>query len=180
MSGAAGPGAPEAPVSYFVASFLPEDAATRLARLGVRLPPGVAPVPAAHLHLTWRSFEGLPHGLLAPLKEGLAAVATRHGPVRVELLGGGVFPAGAVWARVSPKPAVSALQAEIDTLLRALGLPGAGWPFVPHITLGQGPPGTRTPAVLHDLSARLTLSDFALTTTGQQPYRVVRHFPLAG
>lgn len=170
--------APERPsvVSYFVASFVPDPTARRLGRLASRLPPGVEPHAPDLLHLTWRSFEGLPHGRLAPLKQALAELAARHAPLTVELLGGGVFAGGALWARVCPTPPLLACQADLDATLCSLALPEASYPFVPHVTLGVGPPGTRVPAYLHDLSMRFVLEGFALTTTGAQPYRVVRHF----
>ncbi len=167
-------------VSYFVASFIPEPSARRLGRLAARLPPGVEPHSPDHLHLTWRSFDGLPHGTLAPLKEALCQVGRRRPPLTVELLGGGAFAAGAIWARACPSPALLALQADIDAALGALGLPEASYPFVPHVTLGVGPAGTRAPGFLHDLSTRFVLDTFALTTSGTQPYRMVRHFGLEG
>ncbi len=167
-------------VSYFVASFVPQPAAGRLARLASRLPADVEPHTPDHLHLTWRSFDGLPPGRLAPLKDALTAVAARHAPLTLELLGAGVFAAGAVWARVLPDPALLALQADIDAALTGLELPPASYPFVPHITLGVGEPGIRVPRLLHDLSTRFVLDEIALTTTGTQPYRVVKHFPLVG
>jgi len=167
-------------VSYFVASFVPGAAARRLGRLADRLPAQIEPPTLEHLHITWRSFDGLPHGALSPLKQALADVAARHAPLTLELLGGGVFAAGAVWARVCSAAPVLALQADIDTALRGLSLPEASYPFAPHITLGVGPPGTRVPSYLHDLSSRVVIEEFALTTTGTQPYRVVRHFELEG
>ncbi len=167
-------------VSYFVASFIPGVTARRLGRLAGRLPAGVEPHTPDHLHITWRSFDGLPHGALAPLKQALADVAAQHPPITLELLGGGVFAAGAVWARVCPEPPVLAFQADIDAALQGLDLPEASYPFAPHITLGVGPPGTRVPPYLHDLSSKVVIDAFALTTTGTQPYRVVRHFELGG
>ncbi len=174
MSGAE----PHEPISYFVASFLPEVTAARLARLGRGLPRPIEPHPAEHLHITWRSFDGLPPGTLAPLKEALAGVAARHRPLRLELLGGGVFAGGSVWARVCQHGPLAALRADVDRALMGLGLPPASHPFVPHVTLGVGPPGTRAPAFLHDLATRFEIEELVLTTTGTQPYRVVRRFPL--
>jgi len=167
-------------VSYYVASFIPGATALRLGRLAGRLSAGIDPHTPDHLHITWRSFDGLPHGALSPLKQALAAVAARHPPLTLELLGGGVFAAGAVWARVCSAAPVLDLQADIDAALRGLSLPDASYPFAPHITLGVGPPGTRVPSLLHDLSCRVVIDEFALTTTGTQPYRVVRHFELEG
>jgi 2'-5' RNA ligase len=167
-------------VSYFVASFVPEPTAGRLARLAARLPPGIEPHAPEHLHITWRSFDGLPAGRLAPLKQALAEVAARHAPLLLELVGGGVFAGGAIWARVLPTTELCALQADIDRALSGLGLPSASYPFVPHITLGVGPPGTRLPGYLHDLASRVAIEQLVLTTTGTQPYRVVKHYPLAG
>lgn len=165
-------------VSYFVASFLPEPSALRLARLAARLPDPIEPHAPGRLHLTWRSFDGLPPGALAPLKAALSGVVERHGPVTLEIVGGGVFAAGAVWARVLPAAPVMALQADIDAALRGLGLPPASYPFVPHVTIGVGPTGTRLPSYLLDLSTRIVLGELVLSTTGTQPYRVVKHFPL--
>ncbi len=167
-------------VSYFVASFMPEPATKRLARLAARLPAPIEPHTPGHLHITWRSFDGLPAGMLRPLEGALADVAARHATLTLELLGGGVFAAGAVWARVLTERPVMALQADIDATLLSLGLPPASYPFVPHITLGVGPAGTRLPGFLHDLSTRIVLDELVLTTTGTQPYRVVKHFPLGG
>jgi len=166
-------------VSYFVVSFLPPSAAARLARLARRFPASLEPRPQERLHITWRSFDGLPHGHLASLKATLSRVASRHAPFTAELLGAGVFQGGAVWARVCPSGAVCELQADVDTALALEGLPPAAHPFVPHITLGSGPEGTRPPRFLHDLSMRLRLDGFALTSTGSQEYRVVRRYPLA-
>jgi 2'-5' RNA ligase len=176
---AAQPGEPGV-VSYFVASFVPQPNAERLARLARRLPPEIEPHAPEHLHITWRSFDGLPTGRLAPLKIALDQVAARHGPLLLELMGGGVFAAGAVWARICPSPPIRALQADIDRALAELELPPASYPFVPHITLGVGAPGTRLPGYLHDLASQVLIEELVLTTTGSQPYRVVKHFPLTG
>lgn len=164
-------------VTYFVVSFVPPEAAGRLAALTRRFPKTILPQPPVRMHLTWRSFDGLPPGTLAPLKEALSEVAARHEPLHVELLGGGVFAGGAVWARVSGEP-VMALQRAVDQALRRIGLPEASHPFVPHVTLGAGPPGTRTPAFLHDLRMRFSMEEIVLSTTGTTEYRVVRRFPL--
>lgn len=166
--------------SWFVASFVPGAAARRLARLGRGLPPQVAPLGAEVLHLTWRSFDDLPPGTLGDVEAALEAIALEHPPLILELMGGGVFAGGSVWARVCPKPPVLALQTAIDRALGALGLPGASHPFVPHITLARGPAGTRLPFFLHDLSTRVQINALALTTVQAEPTRVVASYPLRG
>ncbi len=164
-------------VSYFVVSFLPERTAVRLAALAACLPAGIEPQTAERMHLTYRAFDGLPHGLLEPLKQGLSQVAQRHRPILATLRGAGTFEAGTVWAGVRSRR-VLALQADIDALLRDLGLPAASHPFVPHVTLGAGPPARPAPACMHVPRMRVRLDAFALTTTGTAAYRTVRRFPL--
>jgi 2'-5' RNA ligase len=164
-------------VSYFVVSFLPDRTAERLAALARCLPGGIAPQTAQRMHLTYRSFDGLPHGLLDPLKQGLSEVALRHKPILATLRGAGAFDAGAVWARVR-SGRVCALHVDIDAVLDAIGLPPASHPFVPHVTLGTGPAGAPAPACLDRLWMVTRLDAIALTTTGSAAYRTVRWFPL--
>ena len=178
--GAPGPVHPDADhplVSYFVVSFLADRDALRVAALTRCLPPGIEPQSSERLHLTYRSFDGLPQGLLDPLKHALAGVAARHAPILATVRGVGAFDTGTLWACVRSR-AVHALQRDIDAALSALDLPPASHPFVPHVTLGNGPAGTPPPTCLDGLWMRVRLDAFALTTTGTAAYRIVRWFPL--
>ncbi|MBN1337166.1 MAG: 2'-5' RNA ligase family protein [Deltaproteobacteria bacterium] len=169
--------APAPVVSYFVASFLPDHVAHRLFSLASCLGGDLVPQPAERMHLTYRSFDGLPHGRLDPLKHALAQVAERHAPLVATLRGAGAFPAGAIWARVRSRR-VLALHADIDAAMESLGLPPAFHPFVPHVTLCTGPAGSPPPDCLDRLWMRVRLDAIALTTTGNAAYRTVRWFPL--
>lgn len=169
----------EAPktVSYFVTSFLHEEAAADLVRWGERLPCQVTGNPITRIHITWRSFDGLPPGRFADLKAALREVAARHAPFRIRVRGGGCFQAGAVWVRIV-SPEALALQADVDEALTRLGCPPASHPFVPHVTLGHGPAGTEAPAWLSDLELETELDALWLTTTGHAEYRVALRLPL--
>jgi 2'-5' RNA ligase len=165
------------PVSYFVTSFLPMDAAQELVRLGAALPPQVVRNSIPRIHVTWRSFDGLPHGRFLPLKRALREVAAAHSPFQVRVRGGGSFDAGAIWVRLV-SPQALALQADVDAALTRVGCPPASHPFIPHVTLGHGPAGTSAPVWLSDIDLETYISEIFLTTTGQTEYRVAVRLPL--
>jgi len=167
----------EKPVSYFVTSFLPHDDAAALVRLGARLNPTVVANPIPHIHITYRSFDGLPHGLFAPLKAVLRDVAAAHQPFDVQLRGGGCFAAGAIWVRVV-SPEILALQADVDAALTRVGCPPASHPFVPHVTLGHGAAGFEPPTWLSEVDLPSRISEIYLTTTGHMEYRVALRMKL--
>lgn len=164
-------------ISYFVASFVPEEAARVLVSWGERLPADVVRNPATRMHVTYRSFDGMPPGRYAPLRQALRRVAARHPPFTVRIRGGGVFAAGAVWVRMISAE-ILALQADIDREMALVGCPGASHPFVPHLTLGHGPPGIESPPWLSDVALEFDFDELLLTTTGHKEYRVAVRFPL--
>jgi 2'-5' RNA ligase len=165
------------PVSYFVASFVPSPAATHLAELQRLLPHDIEPQDPARMHVTWRSFEGLPHGLLDDLKQALAELAARHEPLGVMARGRGCFEGGSIWIGLHGA-SIAPFQADVDATLDALGLSPAVHPFVPHVTLGRGAPASPCPPSLDEFEIPFTIHEVCLTTTGNAEYRVVRRFPL--
>jgi 2'-5' RNA ligase len=164
-------------VSYFVTVFVPEPLASELADEARRLPEGSEPQPADRMHITFRSFDGLPHGLLQPLKDAIRDVASKRPPFRIRLAGGGTFAAGAIWVR-AVSDEIDAFQADIDRTLTELGLPAASHPFIAHITLGHGQPGQELPPFVEEIRGEFVAEELLLTTTGAAEYRVVLREPL--
>ena len=160
-------------ISYFVVSFVPEPLASELAEMAQALPDGFEPQSPERMHITWRSFDGLPSGLLEPLKDALREICQSTEPFEAQISGGGEFDLGAVWAGLSPSEELMALQRRIDGALSVLGLPQATHDFVPHITIGHGPPGSQAPPMLEPLNQTFAIEEVLLTTTGNQAYRVV-------
>ncbi len=165
-------------ISYFVVSFVPDPLASKLAELAQQLPEDFEPQSPERMHITWRSFDGLPPGLLEPLKDALREVCQTTEPFEAKISGGGEFDLGAVWAGITPSKQITDLQRRIDTALSELGLPEATHEFVPHITIGHGPPGATAPANISRLKERFEVDEVLLTTTGNQAYRVVVRTPL--
>ena len=165
-------------ISYFVVSFVPEPLATQLAHLGDSLPHGFESQSPERMHITWRSFDGLPSGQLEALKDALRSVCQGAEPFSVHMTGGGAFDVGAVWAAIEPTAAVTELQRRIDAALSVLGLPEATHEFIPHVTIGRGPEGTKPPEFLDTFEAAFDVDEILLTTTGNQAYRVVVRTPL--
>jgi 2'-5' RNA ligase len=159
-------------VSYFVTTFVPEPLACELEGYAQRLPEGSELQTADRMHITFRSFDGLPHGLLNPLKEAIRELAARWPPFRIQVAGGGSFDAGAIWVRAD-SPEIYAFQADIDRVLTDLGLPGASHPFIAHVTLGHAPPGNPIPPFVEQIRGEFTADEILLTTTGAAEYRVV-------
>lgn len=159
-------------VSYFVTSFIPEPQATRLAGLSARLGPGVELQEADRMHVTFRSFDGLPPGKLLPLKSALREVARRHEPFDAVIRGFGIFEGGAIYTSLESE-ALHRLQADIHQALTALGLPAPSHPFLAHVTLAHAQPGSTLPATLVEIEDRFRVDELFLTTTGTIEYRVV-------
>lgn len=164
-------------VEYFVSTFVPEPASQRLATLARDLGPEVEPMPASRMHITYRSFEGLPPGRLVAVKEAVRQVGARQAPFRALVKGGGSFEGGVVWVGVE-SDAVWELRRQVDRAFRRLDVPPAKHPFVPHITLGRGPAGVQAPAFLDEISLAFPVEEILLTTTGRAEYRVVLRVPL--
>ena len=171
-------------ISYFVTSFIPEPQASTLAALASRLPPGITPNPASRMHLTYRSFDGLPPGLLQPLKTALRGIAATQAPFTFTISGWGRFAGGALWARGVANPGgdypVMTLQRRFDEALERLGLPAASHEFVPHVTLGQDAAASRAPRWLEGIRLVIPIHSICLTTTGNAEYRVVTRIRLEG
>jgi len=160
-------------ISYFVVSFVPEPLASALAGLAQNLAEGFEPQSPERMHITWRSFDGLPSGSLEPLKDALREICQETEPFVAQISGAGEFDLGAVWAAITPTEAITQLQHRIDEAILVLGLPQATHTFVPHITIGHGPAGSQAPAALMNLSHAFAVDEVLLTTTGNQAYRVV-------
>jgi 2'-5' RNA ligase len=160
-------------ISYFVVSFVPEPLASALAEMAQNLPEGFEPQSPERMHITWRSFDGLPSGSLEPLKDALREICQSTEPFVAQISGGGEFDLGAVWAGITPSEAMTQLQVRIDEALSILGLPKATHTFVPHITIGHGAAGSQAPTALKNLSHAFPIDEVLLTTTGNQAYRVV-------
>lgn len=91
-------------------------------------------------HLTLQFFADLAEARVAELSARVDTTAQQAAPFAIELRGVGAFPTPArprvLWVGVGKGAgALAALQARIESALAAVGLPGDGRPFRPHVTL---------------------------------------------
>jgi 2'-5' RNA ligase len=95
-------------------------------------------VDPGNFHLTLRFIGEIDEGTAADVDEALLRLKSR--PFSVQLAGVGVFGGDKLrqlWAGVEREPALSALQAKIETTLIRVGLPPEPRKYVPHVTLAR-------------------------------------------
>ncbi|MEW6218436.1 MAG: RNA 2',3'-cyclic phosphodiesterase [Thermodesulfobacteriota bacterium] len=135
----------------FVAIDLPKAAKEELAGLAQGLP-GVHWVETEQLHLTLRFVGEVDDPMFRALRARLAEIQAPA--FSLGLTGLGTFPPRGtprvLWVGLTPVPELFALQAQIEAMVQAGGLPAEERPFTPHITLarlrpeeGHGQPGRR-------------------------------------
>ena len=92
----------------------------------------------ADYHITLRFLGDVDRRTANDLDEFLADIRSYPFEVTLDEIGsfGGDKPR-AVFARVQPNPRLSELQADLERLMRRLGLPAEGRKFVPHVTLAR-------------------------------------------
>jgi RNA 2',3'-cyclic 3'-phosphodiesterase len=102
------------------------------------LPRKVAP---ESLHLTLVFLGDCPEPALNAAHEGF--VALRLPRLELALQGLGLFGKAkprSAWAGLAPSPALTHLQAKVETIARRAGCPVETRKFTPHVTLGNFPP----------------------------------------
>ncbi len=125
---------------------VPLSAASRdlMTEIQARLAAGskaLRPVHPATLHLTLHFFGRLTEENLEKLKVSMLSVSVQAKPFEVDIQGLGVFPdlrrPRVLWLGLTPvEPLRSLHQCWRDALGRA-GLPLAGKPYTPHLTIGR-------------------------------------------
>ena len=121
----------------FTALEIPPDVARQLAlfRGGVA---GARWIEPADYHVTLRFLGDVDRHVASAAYEDLAQTGAAPVTVTLDALAsfGGDKPR-AIFARVQPNAALSALQAEHERLMRRLGLPAEPRKFAPHVTLAR-------------------------------------------
>lgn len=144
------------------------------------------------LHLTLVFLGECPEPALEAAHEGFLAL--REPGFSLVLEGFGLFGKGkphCAWAGVQPSPALSHLQAKVETIARRAGCPVDARKFTPHVTLGRFPvPG---PAETARLERAIALTPFtagpwevdemvlwqSLPGRKSNPYEVLARYPLS-
>jgi 2'-5' RNA ligase len=126
----------------FFGLALPEHLRNRLAveALALRLPRRVDP---RDMHLTLIFLGEVRPDLLEALHEAAESISMPGFALRLQ--GFGLFGKAqphSLWAGVAPEPALTALQAKLETALRRAGASPEKRRFLPHVTLGRFSPMT--------------------------------------
>lgn len=123
-------------IRLFVGLALPDGVIARLAMLCAGLP-GANWVEPVNMHLTLRFIGEVEESAAEDIDRMLGGF--RAEAFSLELAGLGTFGEGAkahaLWAGVMPSPALSHLQAKIESAVVRAGLPPEGRKFTPHVTL---------------------------------------------
>jgi 2'-5' RNA ligase len=174
----------------FVALIPPADVLEPLARAVDELrprAPALSWTPSGRWHLTLAFLGEVTDDTAPALTERLARVARRHGPLPVEIAGGGRFGDRVLWARVSV--AAGPLAAGLVRAAGKAGVTADDRPLRPHLTVARS---RRNHAVdLRPLAEALaevrcppwTASDLHLVRShlGPSPrYETVGSWPLLG
>lgn len=103
--------------------------------------PELAWVAEPKLHLTLKFLGEQPEDQLADIQAALAALASNHRELLMELGDVGAFPnfrrARVVWMSVSPEPRLELLHHDVEVAFQQLGFDVEGRPFRPHVTLAR-------------------------------------------
>lgn len=145
------PGAgPADRLRLFIAIALPDETRKALAELSRRLQGGFAFTPCRPswvkpeaMHLSLRFLGATDPQQVDPLADEIARVAAQCAPIRLKLLGLGVFPhwrrPRVIWAGVSEKKGkrLARLQSELEDVATGFGFEPSPAPFRPHLTLAR-------------------------------------------
>lgn len=123
----------------FVAIDVPKDSARRIESLRDESL-SVRWTPPERFHLTLRFIGDVSEETASAVERALAGIEP-SGPTTIEPLGVDVFPSRrnprVLVLRVRPVPALTQLQADIETAVQEAGLDAETRAFSPHITLGR-------------------------------------------
>ena len=135
-------------IRAFLALPVPETLVHTLSVAQHRLPLS-RPVPEENFHLTLVFLDSQPEPLLEELHYAIEGLPLPALTLRIDGLGtfGGNDP-DALYARVAPDPALSALQAKLAQTARRTGIMVKARKFVPHITLARFRKGEVQPDTL--------------------------------
>jgi 2'-5' RNA ligase len=95
------------------------------------------------LHLTLKFLGEQPDSLVGPLAAAISTVAAQTRPIDLCIGAVGAFPTlrrpRTIYLTVTPDPKLELLHHDIEVTCASLGLPLAGRPFRPHVTIGREP-----------------------------------------
>ncbi|MFV0279429.1 MAG: RNA 2',3'-cyclic phosphodiesterase [Rhodoblastus sp.] len=173
----------------FTGLEIPIDVATGLSLLRGGLP-GARWIDEADYHITLRFIGDVPRPLANEIAEALDSVRSADFTVKLDhLTAFGADRPHALIARAADTPALGALEAEQQRLLRRLGAPADRRKFAPHVTLARLR-GVSAAAIGAYIEARgdLRPMTFKATrfvlyssreSTGGGPYRIEAAYPFA-
>ncbi len=173
----------------FTGLEIPPDVMTELDLLRGGLS-GARWIEPADYHLTLRFMGDIRRELANDIAEGLAEIETPAMTIRLDRLA--VFGADkprALIARASDNPALAALHADHERLMRRLGAPADTRKFTPHVTLARLR-GVSAPAVGAYIEGRGDMRPLTFAadrfvlyssreSTGGGPYRIEAIYPFA-
>lgn len=132
-------------IRTFIAVEVPEEIKVELRRVQEELKRSGADVRwvrSEGIHLTLKFLGEVEPSIIPRIKEGVEGLAQRYRPFRLDVEGMGCFPTirspRVIWIGLSGDDGrLSALQRDIEELLKALGFLKEDRPFRPHLTLGR-------------------------------------------
>lgn len=157
--------------------------------------PNLSWVLESQLHLTVKFLGEQSEEVATQVANVMRPVGERNRAIGVEVGGIGAFPnfrrPRVVWIGVTPDPKLELLHHDVESVCESLGLPVAGKPFRPHLTLARVKPRSADLRTLRELAKaarevdyveeividRVDLMESELTTSGSR-YRVVVSVPL--
>ncbi|WP_260483623.1 RNA 2',3'-cyclic phosphodiesterase [Sphingomicrobium flavum] len=122
----------------FIAIPAPEALIDTLAPAMEGGPPNLRWVPEEDLHCTLRFIGNVERGMIPQIVEVLGDI--RSPAIAAQIDGVGILDHrrhGALWARLQPKAALTALHHKIDRALQTVGLEPEHRAYLPHITLAR-------------------------------------------
>lgn len=109
-----------------------------------------------NIHITLKFLGDTEEALLPDIRQRLAKKLFNYKPFCIKITGVGSFPAGrhprVIWIGLGESAALKALQADVESEMRAIGCPAEERPFAAHITVGRVKSGRRLP----ELTGKLT------------------------
>ena len=103
--------------------------------------PSIAWVDESRLHLTLKFLGEQPESAVAPMRDAMTQVASKHRAFRMRVAEIGAFPnfrrARVVWMGVDRDPRLELLHHDVELACEALGYELEGRAFRPHLTLAR-------------------------------------------